>query len=217
MISRISILACLLWALALVQAYQTADSLDMNDLETRQNINTGTAGTGSSNVNVGPLGSGTGSTTGTTGTTGTGTGTGVNANANTNGNANANANAANDPNLGMTVMPATCLEYSRVANYSTIGTNSTYRASFQQASPHGTDQASGILDSATAKLPDFKFNAAINARCGNLSQVAVAGAEANFTQGIVAEFRISAASPGLRGGLGMMVAGLVVAVGMVVA
>lgn len=210
MISRISILACLLWALALVQAYQTADSLDINDLETRQNINTGTAGTGSSNVNVGPLGSGTGSTTGTTGT-------GVNANANTNGNVNANANAGNDPNLGMTVMPATCLEYSRVANYSTIGTNSTYRASFQQASPHGTDQASGILDSATAKLPDFKFNAAINARCGNLSQVAVAGAEANFTQGIVAEFRINAASPGLRGGLGMMVAGLVVAVGMVVA
>ncbi|KAI5863940.1 hypothetical protein GGS23DRAFT_522073 [Durotheca rogersii] len=85
-----------------------------------------------------------------------------------------------------------CAEYSRVANYSVIAGNSTYRAAFQQASPLGTFESTAIIDGAVKKLPEFQFDGPINAACGNLTEVAIAGAEANFTRGVVAEFNINA-------------------------
>ena len=83
-----------------------------------------------------------------------------------------------------------CLSYATVANLSTIGTNSTFRAAFQQNSPWGTDHASGVLDGATKTLLPLINNQALNQACGNLTAVAIQQAPVNFSQGIVGEFRI---------------------------
>ncbi|RDL34668.1 Uncharacterized protein BP5553_07796 [Venustampulla echinocandica] len=102
-----------------------------------------------------------------------------------------------------------CAEYSMLANYSTIGLNSTYRAAFIQASPQGTDPSTAIVDGATKKFNSLKlkFDTAVNAQCGNLSTLAVVEAEKNFTMGIVGPFTIKkTTNAGVRvggdGGLG---------------
>lgn len=87
----------------------------------------------------------------------------------------------------------TCAEYSTIANLSTIGSNATYRAAYLQASPEGGDPARAPLDSAMLQLPSLKFDVDLNDQCGNLTEVAFAGAESNFTQGIVLQFRVNAA------------------------
>jgi hypothetical protein len=115
-----------------------------------------------------------------------------------------------------TTTAATCLQYSSVANYSTIGTNATYRAAFIQASPAGTDASTSILDGATAQLPQFQFDSAVNQECGNLTAVAIRGAALNFTQNVVADFKISAAAGGPSGGLGaVMISMMLASVGLV--
>ena len=94
-------------------------------------------------------------------------------------NANANvdtAAAASDP---------ACVEYSMVANLSTVGLTPDYRAAWLRSSPLGTDAASSILDTQSPKLAEMMVDAALNERCGNLSIVATEQAEANFTAGTV--------------------------------
>ncbi|EXJ69075.1 uncharacterized protein A1O5_08010 [Cladophialophora psammophila CBS 110553] len=98
-----------------------------------------------------------------------------------------------------------CSEYSTIANLSIVGSNSTYRAAYLQASPEGYDPASAPLDSAIPKLPSFQFNASINAECGNLTEVAIKGAATNFTQGVVLQFNINSAVQLKAASLGMAV------------
>lgn len=89
-----------------------------------------------------------------------------------------------------------CAEYSRIANMTIIGKNSTYRAAFLRSGPFGTDQMSGIVDQAAPLLPPLTLDRTLNQQCGNATAIALAGAEANFTQGIVADFTIAEA-PGI--------------------
>ncbi|RVX73191.1 hypothetical protein B0A52_02318 [Exophiala mesophila] len=98
--------------------------------------------------------------------------------------------------------PQRCEDYSRTANFSTIGSNATYRAAYLDASPEGSDPARAPLDSAMARLPTLQFDVDLNAQCGNLTEVAFEGAETNFTQGIVLQFRVGSApriGPGAMG------------------
>lgn len=81
---------------------------------------------------------------------------------------------------------AQCADYSRTANFSTIGANSTYRSAFLQLSPFGTDGNRKMLDAAVAKLPALTKNAALNAACGNLTTLAFVEAAKNFTNDQVA-------------------------------
>ncbi|KAI0601042.1 hypothetical protein F4775DRAFT_478072 [Biscogniauxia sp. FL1348] len=78
-----------------------------------------------------------------------------------------------------------CVDYATVANLTTVGLNSTYRAAFQRSAPMGTDAASGIVDGPAARLPAMAADARLNAQCGNLTQVAIAAAAANLTAGTV--------------------------------
>lgn len=78
-----------------------------------------------------------------------------------------------------------CREYAIVANLSTVGLTPDYRAAWLRSSPLGMDAASGILDTQSPKLEAMKFDATLNAQCGNLSTIATDGALANFTAGIV--------------------------------
>jgi hypothetical protein len=109
----------------------------------------------------------------------------------------------------------TCLDYGSIANLSTIGRNSTYRAAYFKAAPDGTDHSAKLLDDAAAKLPPLTKNEALNLQCGNLTTVAREGAATNFTEGIVAQYRISA---GVRsqGALGFAMLACLVATGMLV-
>ncbi|EPE27893.1 hypothetical protein GLAREA_04684 [Glarea lozoyensis ATCC 20868] len=95
-----------------------------------------------------------------------------------------------------------CTEYSMIANYSTIGTNSSYRSAFMQASPQGADPTTAILDGATKKLPTVKFDKSLNDNCGNLTTLAVQQAEVNFTMGIVGGFTIKSAKKGAAARMG---------------
>lgn len=85
-------------------------------------------------------------------------------------------------------MPLQCMEYSRIANLSTIGANSSYRAPFMAASPVGTSINAAMLDGAIAKLPAMKMDQALNDMCGNLTTIALAEAERNLTLRTVAQF-----------------------------
>ncbi|ORY56578.1 uncharacterized protein BCR38DRAFT_402198 [Pseudomassariella vexata] len=95
-------------------------------------------------------------------------------------------------NVAPVAIPASatpqCIEYSQIANLSTISANSTYRSAFLQASPVGTKYDSEMLNAAQAKLPALTINKALNELCGNLTTVALTAAEANFTRGVVAQF-----------------------------
>ena len=81
-----------------------------------------------------------------------------------------------------------CAQYSTIANLSTIGANSTYRAAFLQASPDGTYASAAVLNSAMAQAPLLARNVDLNNACGNLTALAATAAATNFTQGIVAQF-----------------------------
>ncbi|EQB43268.1 hypothetical protein GCG54_00003010 [Colletotrichum gloeosporioides] len=85
--------------------------------------------------------------------------------------------AANPPSTIMS-----CAEYSRIANLSTVGANSTYRATFFAASPNGNQYNAEVLDTAIAKLPTVIMDQALNTACGNLTALALVEAERNFTQ-----------------------------------
>ncbi|KAL6243122.1 hypothetical protein RBB50_010222 [Rhinocladiella similis] len=101
-----------------------------------------------------------------------------------------------------------CESYSRIANLSVVGANATYRAAYLAASSQGSDPARAPLDQAMLKLPDLQFNATLNRECGNLTTVAFDGAESNFTNGIVLQFKVNAAS---SVGAGAMVSAVVAA------
>ena len=89
-----------------------------------------------------------------------------------------------------TTPTVSCLEYATVANLSTIGTNSTFRAAFLQASPSGTDKSAGILDGATTQLKTMIDDEALNSQCGNATAIAIQQAPINLTHGIVGPFKI---------------------------
>ncbi|KAK1976511.1 hypothetical protein LZ30DRAFT_692811 [Colletotrichum cereale] len=81
-----------------------------------------------------------------------------------------------------------CGEYSRIANLSTVGVNSTYRATFFAASPNGNQFNAEVLDTAIAKLPSVIMDQALNAACGNLTALAIQEAANNFTIRTVLQF-----------------------------
>lgn len=109
-----------------------------------------------------------------------------------------------------------CVNYATIANLTTVASNATYRSAYLAASPEGSDPARAPLDSAIPKLPALQFDAALNEKCGNLTTIAFEGAEANFTNGIVLQFKINGAP--LRIGAGAMgMAGLVAMVAVMVA
>lgn len=81
-----------------------------------------------------------------------------------------------------------CQQYSRIANMSVIGTNSSYRTAFLESSPVGTLQNAAMLNGAMLALPPLTADAALNTACGNLTTIATEQAAVNFTQGIVAQF-----------------------------
>lgn len=91
-----------------------------------------------------------------------------------------------------------CPDYSRLANYTVIGTNSTIRAAFLQASPDGTDPTRAILDTAkkTFMQKNMMMDQELNRRCGNLSMVAATEVGKNFTNGIVGPFVIKSVNSG---------------------
>ncbi|ETS73059.1 hypothetical protein PFICI_15234 [Pestalotiopsis fici W106-1] len=95
-----------------------------------------------------------------------------------------------------TLLNPICENYSKVANLSVIGLNSTYRAAFLRSAPMGTDAASSILDTQSPKFPAMMMDQNLNAQCGNLSTIAFTEAANNFTSGIVADLVIQPA-PGI--------------------
>ncbi|OBT39912.1 hypothetical protein VE00_09581 [Pseudogymnoascus sp. WSF 3629] len=92
------------------------------------------------------------------------------------------------------IQTITCADYSRIANYTAIDSNSTLRAAFLQASPQGTDPTRVILDRASVefKAKNLKFDKALNTRCGNLSTVALREVNTNFSRGVVAGWKVAA-------------------------
>jgi hypothetical protein len=85
-----------------------------------------------------------------------------------------------------------CQNYAKVANLTTIGLNSTYRAAFLASTSLGTDTATSILDTQTPLLPAMTRDATLNERCGNLTTVALQGAATNLTNGLVLDLAIKA-------------------------
>ncbi|KAF2009251.1 hypothetical protein BU24DRAFT_314058, partial [Aaosphaeria arxii CBS 175.79] len=81
-----------------------------------------------------------------------------------------------------------CLLYARTANLSTVGTNSTYRATFLQMSPIGAIHNARMFTAAMDALPSMTADAQLNTLCGNWTTIALAEAEKNFTQAKVLEF-----------------------------
>lgn len=109
-----------------------------------------------------------------------------------------------------------CENYATIANLTTVATNATYRSAYLAASPEGSDPARAPLDAAIPKLPALQFDVALNEQCGNLTTIAFEGAETNFTNGIVLQFKINGAP--MRIGAGAMgMATLVAMVAVMVA
>ncbi|KAF2736514.1 hypothetical protein EJ04DRAFT_511008 [Polyplosphaeria fusca] len=81
-----------------------------------------------------------------------------------------------------------CMDYSATANLSTIASNSTYRAAYMLLSPLGSMPNAKVLDAAKLKLPAMTMDQTLNAQCGNLTTVALQGAETNLTNNIVGPF-----------------------------
>ncbi|KAI1344164.1 hypothetical protein F5Y15DRAFT_104331 [Xylariaceae sp. FL0016] len=92
--------------------------------------------------------------------------------------------ARQSPSANAATLPV-CMDYSMVANLSTVALNSTYRAAFLQSISLGRLPARAIIDSQSPKLPALMMDVQLNQQCGNLSQVALDGAALNFTQGTV--------------------------------
>ncbi|PSN61939.1 hypothetical protein BS50DRAFT_133894 [Corynespora cassiicola Philippines] len=81
-----------------------------------------------------------------------------------------------------------CLDYERIANLSTIGANSSYRSAYLARSSFGGLVDQKMFAENMAKLPALTADAGLNTRCGNKTEIALAGAESNLTQGIVGPF-----------------------------
>lgn len=81
-----------------------------------------------------------------------------------------------------------CAQYSRIANLSVIGANSSYRAAFLDSSPDGTLNNAAMMNKAIADHLTLIFDTELNAVCGNSSEIAIKEAAVNFTQNIVAQF-----------------------------
>ena len=83
-----------------------------------------------------------------------------------------------------------CSAYSSIANLSQISSNSTYRAAFLRSTTDGTNKAARILNAAQAQLPSLINDVPLNQQCGNATALAIAEVVTNFTNGIIAEFKI---------------------------
>lgn len=81
-----------------------------------------------------------------------------------------------------------CQSYSRTANLSTIGKNSTYRSAFYSRSLSGSMYDNRMFSEAILAIPALTADQALNNLCGNLTEVALTEAEANFTRATVAQF-----------------------------
>lgn len=96
--------------------------------------------------------------------------------------------------------PESCLDYEITANRSTIGANSTYRSAFLQKSNTGTIYNARMLDAAIKKLPALTTDQDLNRLCGNWTEIALKGAEANFSMGVVAQFSTVGLPVGIEAG-----------------
>ncbi|KAF2743383.1 hypothetical protein M011DRAFT_372651, partial [Sporormia fimetaria CBS 119925] len=93
----------------------------------------------------------------------------------------------NTPTTAQTPL-LSCLDYSRIANLSTVGSNSSYRSPFYHLSKTGSMYDNQMFSAAIAALPPLMMDVQLNARCGNLSQVAIVEAARNLTNGTVLQF-----------------------------
>ncbi|KAK7967181.1 uncharacterized protein PG986_001458 [Apiospora aurea] len=80
-----------------------------------------------------------------------------------------------------------CDQYSFVANYSTIGANTTMRDALENASPHGAELVANVVKAAMKVAGYFTHDVMINKMCGNLSELAGQAAALNYSNGIVAD------------------------------
>lgn len=106
-----------------------------------------------------------------------------------------------------------CAQYSRIANLSAIGTNSTLRATFLDVSPVGTFFNEALLTQAQNDLPRLTADPALNQACGNLTAVAIQQAAVNFTNGIIGEFAFTGSHTSIVNGpvmVGVTVAAIVI-------
>ncbi len=92
------------------------------------------------------------------------------------------------PSTTLTRTSPQCLDYALTANLSTIGSNSTYRSAYIQASAAGTWYDLQMFAAAVAKLPALTADAPLNRACGNSTAIALTEAESNFTKGVVLQF-----------------------------
>ncbi|OAL45252.1 hypothetical protein IQ07DRAFT_576704 [Pyrenochaeta sp. DS3sAY3a] len=93
-----------------------------------------------------------------------------------------------------------CLDYEWTANMSTIGANNSYRTVLLQKSNVGTIYNARMMDAAIKKLPKLTADRTLNMVCGNWTEIALKEAEANFTQGIVAQFTTEGLPVGIKAG-----------------
>lgn len=85
-------------------------------------------------------------------------------------------------------IPQACQQYSMVANLSAIGSNSTIRSAFLEASPVGTMFNSAMLNVMQADAMNLSKDVELNQACGNLTAIALEQVGVNFTMGIVGQF-----------------------------
>ncbi|KAI1767948.1 hypothetical protein GGR53DRAFT_480259 [Hypoxylon sp. FL1150] len=78
-----------------------------------------------------------------------------------------------------------CQSYATTANISTVALNSTLRAAYIRSAPVGTFTSINILDAEEPKITALMMDVQLNQQCGNLTAVALAGADANLTAGTV--------------------------------
>ncbi|KAI0020311.1 hypothetical protein F4780DRAFT_378193 [Xylariomycetidae sp. FL0641] len=93
----------------------------------------------------------------------------------------ANAAAANTPE---------CMNYAMVANLSTVAANTTLRSAFMTSSDMGTLASRTLLLDIMPELVPLMMDKQLNAKCGNLTAIAVQGVDANLTAGQVLGFPI---------------------------
>jgi hypothetical protein len=93
--------------------------------------------------------------------------------------------ARQNASAGTTVQIDDCTNYARIANLSTVASNTTYRAAWIRSAPMGTLMAASILDKETVQLPAVQLDSQLNKQCGNLATIAIQAAATNFTEGTV--------------------------------
>ncbi|KAF2278589.1 uncharacterized protein EI97DRAFT_456056 [Westerdykella ornata] len=86
------------------------------------------------------------------------------------------------------ISEVSCLDYSRIANLSVVGSNSSYRSAFYHRSLSGTMQDGAMFKAAQLALPAMTVDKGLNDRCGNLTTVALVEAERNLTRSVVLQF-----------------------------